>query len=379
MSDVDVIPELKQILGAMLFAAKAPLSLAEIRRILQQTGEIYGGNHKEFGKLKEADIAEAMQQLATDLAQAHAGVHVSEVANGFRLHNDSGCGPWLRVLLDKGRAQRLSKPALETLAIIAYRQPVTRGEIEGVRGVAVDAIIKNLMELQLIKIIGRSELPGRPWLFGTSQKFLESFGLKNMEDLPSIQELRRMQSEQEEREIAVAAAKAAGKELPAQDEMPLSGTAAPAAADESSIKETKSEDKPMGYGREDIDRDYEGEVEEEYEEEEDEEKEDDAEEEEEEVEEEKDVAKVEPVAKADKDEEAAEEDEDDEEYDDDEFEDDDEDDDEEDEEEEEEEEAELEDVSDDKDPEKAMEEDIAGHADDKKSDEPPAKGRRGKK
>jgi len=296
------MPELKQIVGAMLFAAKAPLSLAEMRKILQQTGEVNGGEYREFAKLKETDIAAAVQQLATDLIQARAGVHVTEVASGFRLNNDAGCGPWLRVLLDKGRAQRLSKPALETLAIIAYRQPVTRGEIEGVRGVQVDAIIRNLMELQLIKIVGRSELPGRPWLFGTTQKFLESFGLKDMNDLPSIQELKRLQEEQEEREIAEVAERvsAGGPSDKDMNEKPV------AESNAASVEETKKVEKPedegMGVSREDIDRDYEGEQVEDFEEEEEEEYDDEDDEDDEEDEEDEDgddeEVEVEDEAKA---------------------------------------------------------------------------------
>ncbi|MCX7008250.1 MAG: SMC-Scp complex subunit ScpB, partial [Kiritimatiellaeota bacterium] len=99
-------------------------------------------------------------------------------------------------MLEKGRTAHLSRPALETLAIIAYRQPCTRSEIEAVRGVAVDSLIHNLLELQLIKVVGRSELPGKPWQYGTTQAFLEHFGLRAIDDLPGVEELRRMEAEQ---------------------------------------------------------------------------------------------------------------------------------------------------------------------------------------
>ncbi len=115
-------------------------------------------------------------------------------------------------------AAQLSRPALETLAIIAYRQPCTRAEIEAVRGVAVDQIIRNLMEMQLIRIVGRSELPGRPWLFGTSQKFLEHFGLKRLDDLPGTEELRRLEQEQIRRQPEPAPAAAAEKEKASEEE-----------------------------------------------------------------------------------------------------------------------------------------------------------------
>lgn len=210
MSDADVLPELKQIVGALLFVSKQPLSVADIYRVLQQVAEVWGGNTKDFAAATEADVQTAIDQLRADLTEKHIGMHVTEVANGFRFENDASCGPWLRHLLERGRPTRLSRPALESLAIIAYRQPVMRSEIEAVRGVQVDQIIRNLLEMQLIKIVGRSELPGRPWQFGTTQKFLEHFGLKNLMDLPGVEELRRMESDQLKRTVEEPAAEGEG-------------------------------------------------------------------------------------------------------------------------------------------------------------------------
>lgn len=258
MADVDVLPELKQIIGAMLFASKGSVSVPEIRRCLEQVAEAKGGAARDFAQLGEKDIRQALEDLRSQLQDHKPGFHVVEVANGFRLENDVNCGPWLRQMLQKGRANRLSRPSLETLAIIAYRQPVTRGEIEAVRGVAVDQIIRNLMDLQLIKITGRSELPGRPWQFGTTQKFLEYFGLKHVKDLPGVDELRRMEEEQEQRRREEAAAPAAPAGGPTAE--------APAAAEQASSEETS-------MGREDIDRDYEGRADEDEDEDQDEEEE----------------------------------------------------------------------------------------------------------
>jgi len=196
MSNVDLLPELKEIVGAMLFVARQPLTLADLRRVLAQVAETQGGITKDFARATEADLAAAVQQLKVDLIERRVGLEINEVANGFRLENNPLCGPWLRHLLEKGRPSRLSRPALETLAIIAYRQPCTRADIEKVRGVVVDQIVRNLLEMQLIRITGRSDLPGRPWLFGTTQRFLEHFGLRNVDDLPSVQELRRLETEQ---------------------------------------------------------------------------------------------------------------------------------------------------------------------------------------
>ena len=202
MEEIEVLPEVKQIAGALLFASKLPLTALEIRKVLRQVAEIRGGAARDFAEVSEADIRAAMEQLRRDLDAARVGVHVVEVANGYRLQNDVNCGPWLRQMLERGKANRLTKPALETLAIIAYRQPVMRSEIEAVRGVAVDQVLRNLVDLGLVRIVGRSELPGRPWLFGTTQKFLEYFGLKNVQDLPGVEELRRMEAEQKARSVA---------------------------------------------------------------------------------------------------------------------------------------------------------------------------------
>lgn len=190
-----VLPELKQIVGALLFAAKGTVSLADIRRCLQQTAQERGGVYRDFASVTEPEIAAAVEAVKVSLIEARTGFVVQEVAGGFRLENEPSCGPWLRQFLQKGKSNRLSRPALETLAVIAYRQPCTRADIEAVRGVAVDQILRNLLDLQLIRITGRSDLPGRPWLFGTTQKFLEYFGLKDIKDLPGIEELRRLNAE----------------------------------------------------------------------------------------------------------------------------------------------------------------------------------------
>ncbi len=215
-----VLPELKQIIGAMLFVRKEPLTVAEIRRVLAATAERRGGITSDFAKANEELVREAMDALGRELAERKTGFHLIEVAGGFRLENDANCGPWLRVMLQKGRGARLSLPALETLAIVAYRQPCVRSEIEAVRGVAVDAILKNLLEMQLVRVVGRSELPGRPWMFGTTQKFMEHFGLKSLDDLPGTDELRRLEAEQARARAPKAAEPEAAPEDPNQMKIP---------------------------------------------------------------------------------------------------------------------------------------------------------------
>lgn len=192
MNKIAVWPELKQVVGALLFAARNPLSAEDIRKILARVAEEEEGPYADYGQLPRKDVEEAIQALRRDLDSSPLGLQLTPVGAGYRLENVPACGPWLRRLLDKGKPNRLSRPALETLAIIAYRQPCTRSEIEAVRGVAVDQIVKNLLELQLIRVAGRSDLPGRPWLFGTTHRFLEQFGLKDIGDLPSARELRKL-------------------------------------------------------------------------------------------------------------------------------------------------------------------------------------------
>ncbi len=201
MSNTDVVPELKQILGAMIFGASRALPVNEMRRCLQGVAEKVGKETRAFAEVKPKEIREALEALRKELEEARCGFTLSEVAGGYRLQSDASCGHWLKYLLNSGRPQRLSQPALETLAIVAYRQPVTRADIESVRGVNVDHMVKQLMELQLIKITGRSELPGRPFLYGTTQVFLEHFGLRSLRDLDEIEPMLR----------AAASAAAAGK------------------------------------------------------------------------------------------------------------------------------------------------------------------------
>jgi segregation and condensation protein B len=191
MGETEVLPELRQIIGGMLYAANGSLSVDRIRSVFRSTAESEGGVTSDFGAVSASQVQEAIETLNRDLEQCRAGFRIVEVAGGYRIENDKACGPWLRHLLDRGRPNRLSVPALETLAVVAYRQPCTRAQIEEVRGVAVDQILRRLLELQLVRIVGRSDLPGRPWLFGTTPRFLEHFGLRNLDDLPSRDDLKR--------------------------------------------------------------------------------------------------------------------------------------------------------------------------------------------
>lgn len=198
-STVEVLPELKQIVGALLFAAKEPLTIKRMRKAMIETGNGFGGPYEQYAKATDTQIKGAIDQLTEDLEKATVGLCVALVAGAYRLQNDAACGPFVRALLEKNQVMRLSKPALETLAIVAYRQPCLRSEIEEVRGVSVDAVLRKLIDMQLVRVVRRSELPGRPWLFGTTQKFLEHFGINEINDLPGSQELKRAMPAEEKK------------------------------------------------------------------------------------------------------------------------------------------------------------------------------------
>lgn len=184
---------LKAVISAMVFAAKEPLGIRDMRKIIREVADENEGSL--FGDVKDKQIKNALAELEQDLEKSQLGLRLIEFADGFAFQTDAECGPWLRKLLKIEPRRRLSKPALETLAIIAYRQPVVRSEIEGVRGVSVDHIIRTLLELQLIRITGRSELPGRPLMYGTTQHFLDHFGLKGIGELPGIEQLSRAEAD----------------------------------------------------------------------------------------------------------------------------------------------------------------------------------------
>ena len=174
------VPDLKEVLGAMIFAANRALTVREMRNCLIEVAQAEGEYTKSFDGVKDGDIRNALAELAGELESRHNGFVLSEISGGYRLQSEESCGIWLKYLLNMRKASRLSQPSLETLAIIACRQPISRADIEGIRGVSIDHVIKSLMELQLVRIVGRSELPGRPFLFGTTQIFLEHFGLKDI-------------------------------------------------------------------------------------------------------------------------------------------------------------------------------------------------------
>src|SRR5262245_18664229 len=193
--------ELKTILEAILFSAQKPLSPKELRDVLASAAEHAEGDAtaRSLKKTKESELNAAVEQLAREHEQAGRSYRLVCVAGSWQFVTQPDYAPWLKALVGhKSRPPRLSQPALETLAIIAYRQPLTRAEIEQVRGVAVDGVMQTLLERELIEQVGRAEVIGRPMTYGTTARFLEYFGLRSLEEMPAADELRRIVVEKPE-------------------------------------------------------------------------------------------------------------------------------------------------------------------------------------
>jgi segregation and condensation protein B len=166
------IDDLLPILEAMLFAAHESLSTRRLARALEN--------------VDEARVAAAITELQRGYDERRSPLMLAEIAGGWRLVTRPEFAPFLARLFSKAEKERLSPAALETLAIVAYRQPATRAEIEAVRGVQVAPLLKVLHERRLIKVVGRAEVVGRPLQYGTTRRFLDHFGLGSLDDLPNV-------------------------------------------------------------------------------------------------------------------------------------------------------------------------------------------------
>lgn len=187
--------ELKFVLESLLIAAPKPLSPAELRDVLTKAADEEGAAEhvRACRKLPLEKITEALEQLARDHEAAARSYRLVCVAGAWQFVTLPESAPWLRAFVGvKNRPTKLSQPALETLAVIAYRQPVTRAECEQIRGVAVDGVIATLKERGLIEEAGRAEVIGRPMQYATTTAFLEYFGLASLDGMPAADELRRI-------------------------------------------------------------------------------------------------------------------------------------------------------------------------------------------
>ena len=192
MSDDVKIPlpqSLQEIVGSLLFASEVPLTAADLRESVRAV-EPEEGESREVMEVYQTctsrEIEAALKGLGKALDVAGCGFKLVCTGGAYRLQTTPSCGRYVRAMLKLDRPSRLGRASLETLAIIAYRQPVTKSEIEEIRGVDVTANIKTLIDLQVIRLVGKSELPGHPFLYGTTPLFLEHFGLANLQQLNEL-------------------------------------------------------------------------------------------------------------------------------------------------------------------------------------------------
>ena len=175
--------ELKAILEAILFVSPEPVPVARLMSIV--------------GTVSKAEVVQALEILSHDLDQPGRGIQLVQVAGGYRLVTKQEYGLWLKRMEKAKATQKLSRSALESLAIIAYKQPLVRAEIEEIRGVETSGVLRTLCERKLVRIVGRKDVPGRPIMYGTTKFFLEHFGLQDLSQLPPLREFKELgESEQ---------------------------------------------------------------------------------------------------------------------------------------------------------------------------------------
>ncbi len=169
--------QVKSVIESLLFVADGP-------QTLQRFGEVLDGVDKQT-------LQDAVNELQRELDAQNRGVQLVEVAGGYQLRTAKANADWVKKFLG-GRPARMGKATLETLAIVAYRQPITRAEIEAIRGVDVDGVIATLLERNLIRAVARKDVPGRPFLYGTTGEFLQLFNLKDLTHLPTLKEMEEI-------------------------------------------------------------------------------------------------------------------------------------------------------------------------------------------
>lgn len=170
--------ELKAILESLLFVSPEPLSAVRLVSVL--------------GDVTKAEVERTLRSLGEELEQEGRGIRLAEVAGGYRLVTKQEYAPWIKRLDKAKSATKLSRSALESLAIIAYKQPLVRSEIEEIRGVETSGVVRTLLERKLVRIVGRKEVPGRPIMYGTTKFFLEHFGLNDLSQLPPLREFKEL-------------------------------------------------------------------------------------------------------------------------------------------------------------------------------------------
>lgn len=197
--------DLKNLLQALLLSTSEAISTETVQRVLTRFHEEHAKDEPEEGEeeaeaikivpslVTDTKIREAVDAIRSQYVESGSVFRIIEGPNGFRLATAPEYSEWIRLLRNQPRPMRLSPAALETLSIIAYRQPVTRSEMEAIRGVSVDSSVHKLLELDLIQVTGRAELPGKPLQYGTTELFMEFSGIKSLDELPASDVVSRNQ------------------------------------------------------------------------------------------------------------------------------------------------------------------------------------------
>ncbi len=167
---------LKGIVEAVLFVSGEPISVERLQGVMEG--------------VSRAELMSALRAIQTDYAADGRGLQVVEVAGGLQIATRPDCAPWVKRLEKAKAGARLSRSAMETLAIVAYKQPLVRAEIEQIRGVDTAGVLKTLLDRRLIRIVGRKDIPGRPIMYGTTKQFLQAFGLKDLGGLPALRDIK---------------------------------------------------------------------------------------------------------------------------------------------------------------------------------------------
>ena len=173
----------KGIIESILFVSDKPVTVEQFKQVMEE--------------VPVADIEQTMQALKEEYAQKVGGMILAEIAGGYQMLTNPSNASYIRNFYKTRTKEKLSRPSLETLAIVAYKQPVSRADIEIVRGVNSDGVMAHLLGKALVKIVGRKEVAGRPFLYGTTKEFLEYFGLKSLEDLPKLEEFPLLSAQSE--------------------------------------------------------------------------------------------------------------------------------------------------------------------------------------
>lgn len=178
------LEHLKGAVEALLFVSEKPVTIDQLKDAIPGS--------------QGADLKEAVKALLADYTVAGKGVVIAEIANGYQMLSSQMYAGYIREFYKTRHKEKLSRPALESLAIIAYKQPVSRTDVELIRGVNSDGVVMHLLNKGLIKIAGRKEVPGRPYVYGTTTQFLEYFGLRSLEDLPKLEEFPALMARENE-------------------------------------------------------------------------------------------------------------------------------------------------------------------------------------